>query len=188
MQSMINEQAAKAEELILTIVNQARVHCRRDTLWQRLQHQVTGGVLSHHHYQPQMTYTEFRELLTLSHSEPVSLSEPQQLVPLLAQPVSWYQGLAKLLLSRYPDTQRHFTSADGSAQYVVILNQRLPATAMMLSWDVHADRAVNEFFHIIVYLTILSSLIDCLIAGSEHFVQGGASRQQRNGVALDYGH
>lgn len=113
-------------------------------------------VISHRHYQPQMTYNEFRELLTLSHSEPVSLSEPQQLVPLLAQPVSWYQGLAKLLLSRYPETQRNFTSADGSAQYVVILNKRLPATAMMLSWDVQADRAVIKFFRFILS-------IECLI-------------------------
>ena len=147
MQSMINEQAAKAEELILSIANQARVHCRRDSLWQRLQQQTTTGSNG-----MQMTYVEFRELLTLSHSEPVSLSEPQQLVPLLAQPVSWYQGLAKLFLSRYPETQRHFTSADGSAQYVVILNQRLPATAMMLSWDVQADRAVILNSILIIFL------------------------------------
>lgn len=129
MQSMMSEQAKKAEDLIRAIVNQAKVHCRRDTLWQRLQQQTNG-----------LTYTEFRELLTLSHSEPVSSSEPQ-LVPLLAQPVSWYQGLAKVLLSRYPETQRHFSSMDGAIQYVVILNPRLSATAMMLFWDIHADRA-----------------------------------------------
>ena len=135
MQNMISEQARKAEELIQAIVNQAKVHCRRDTLWQRLQENPSSSNLN---------YSEFRELLTLSYTEPVSASEPQ-LVPLLAQPVSWYQGLAKLLLQRYPDTQRHFSSPDGSAQYVVILNQRLPATAMMLSWDLNADKAVMFF-------------------------------------------
>lgn len=132
---MMSEQAKKAEELIRAIVNQAKVHCRRDTLWQRLQQSPPSPTST-------LNYIEFRELLTLSHTEPVSSSEPQ-LVPLLAQPVSWYQGLAKLLLSRYPETQRHFSSADGAVQYVVILNPRLSATAMMLYWDVIADKAVS---------------------------------------------
>jgi len=136
MQNMMKEQAKKAEELIRSIVNQAKVHCRRDTLWQRLQQNSSAQSLN---------YSEFCELLTLSWAEPVSTNEPQ-LIPLLAQPVSWYQGLAKLLLTRYPDTQRHFSSPDGSSQHVVILNQRLTATAMMLSWDLNADRAVIPTF------------------------------------------
>lgn len=147
MQSMMSEQAKKAEDLIRAIANQAKVHCRRDTLWQRLQQQANG-----------LTYTEFRELLTLSHSEPVSSSEPQ-LVPLLAQPVSWYQGLAKVLLSRYPETQRHFSSMDGAIQYVVILNPRLSATAMMLFWDIHADRAVRSVLVFKTYMLQLSHIM-----------------------------
>jgi hypothetical protein len=141
MQSMISEQARKAEELIRAIVNQAKVHCRRDTLWQRLQQSPASSSTN-------LTYFEFRELLTLSHREPISSGEPQ-LVPLLAQPVSWYQGLAKLLLSRYPENHRHYSSADGKIQYVIVLNQRLPGTAMMLSCDVLADKAVSVWrqFH-----------------------------------------
>ena len=131
---MMNEQAKKAEELIREIANQAKVHCRRDTLWQRLQQQNPSVSAS-------LSFLEFRELLTLSHAELISSGEPQ-LVPLLAQPVSWYQGLAKLLLSRYPETQRHFSSTDGAVQYVVILNPRLSATAMLLYWDMNNDRAV----------------------------------------------
>ena len=137
MQSMMSEQSKKAEEMIRSIVNQAKVHCRRDTLWQRLQQNPSSQPSS-----SPLTYSEFRELLSLSYTEPVSSSEPQ-LVPLLAQPVGWYQGLAKLLLTRYPETQRHFSSPDGTVQHVVILNQRLHATAMMLSWDLHADKAVS---------------------------------------------
>lgn len=138
MQSMISEQARKAEELIRAIVNQAKVHCRRDTLWQRLQQSPASSSTN-------LTYFEFRELLTLSHREPISSGEPQ-LVPLLAQPVSWYQGLAKLLLSRYPENHRHYSSADGKIQYVIVLNQRLPGTAMMLSCDVLADKAVSVWW------------------------------------------
>lgn len=133
MQSMIAEQAKKAGEMIHSIVKQANVHCRRDTLWQRLQQIPSSS--------SPLTYSEFQELLQLSHTEPISTSEPQ-LAPLLAQPVGWYQVLAKLLLMRYPDMQRHFTSPDCTAQHVVIINQRLPATAMMLSWDLRADKAV----------------------------------------------
>lgn len=136
MQSMMTEQAKKAEELIRAIVNQAKVHCRRDTLWKRLQHYPVASLS-----QNNLTYSEFRELLTLSHTEPISSGEPQ-LVPLLAQPVVWYQGLAKLLISRYPETHRHYSSSDGKIQYVIVLNQKLPGTAMMLSWDLHASKAV----------------------------------------------
>lgn len=135
---MMTEQAKKAEELIRAIVNQAKVHCRRDTLWKRLQHYPSPSSSNN------LNYSEFRELLTLSHSEPISSGEPQ-LVPLLAQPVVWYQGLAKLLISRYPETHRHYSSSDGKIQYVIVLNQKLPGTAMMLSWDLHAVKAVNEW-------------------------------------------
>ena len=132
---MMNEQARKAEELIRAIINQAKVHCRRDTLWQRLQQTPSSS-------STYLIYFEFRELLTLSYTEPIKSGEPQ-LVPLLNQPVSWYQGLAKLLLSRYPENHRHYSSADGKIQYVIVLNPRLPGTAMMLSCDVHADKAVS---------------------------------------------
>lgn len=91
------------------------------------------------------TCMEFRELLTLSHAEPISSGEPQ-LVPLLNQPVSWYQGLAKLLLSRYPENHRYYSSADGKIQYVIVLHPKLPGTAMMLSCDVLADKAVSVGF------------------------------------------
>lgn len=150
---MMSEQSKKAEEIIRAIANQAKVHCRRDTLWQRLQQSPPSAYAG-------LTYTEFRELLTLSHTEPVSSSEPQ-LVPLLAQPVSWYQGLAKLLLSRYPETQRHFSSADGAVQYVVILNPRLPATAMLLYWDANADRAVRPSFSSFNFCDILVIIYCC---------------------------
>ena len=149
MQSRMSEQSKKAEELISAIANMASVHCRRDTLWQRLQSSTPASALSH---------AEFGELLSLSYAEPVSSCEPQ-LVPLLAQPVGWYQGLAKLLLARYPDTQRHFLApADGhhTAQHVVILNQRLPATAMMLSWDTHADKAVSAASFFFLFFSSLS--------------------------------
>lgn len=134
MQSMMNEQAKRAEDLIRNTMNQAKVHCRRDTLWRRLQDPASSA--------SSLTFSEFRELLTLSPAEPVSSTE-SQLVALLSQPVAWYQGLAKLLLSRYPENHRHFSSSDGKIQYVVILNHRLIGTAMMLFWDCQADRAVS---------------------------------------------
>jgi len=48
---------------------------------------------------------------------------------------------------------------DGAIQYVVILNPRLSATAMMLFWDIHADRAVRSVLVFKTYMLQLSHIM-----------------------------
>lgn len=64
---------------------------------------------------------------------------------LLNQPLTWYQGLAKLLLSKYNDQNRSYISPDGNIQHHVILHPRYVGAFMMLSMDLHTSRGVTQF-------------------------------------------
>lgn len=89
-----------------------------------------------------LSYIEFRELVRLADVEPLSALD-SRLKPLLAQPLGWYQGLAKLLVSKYADHNRQFSAPDGSAQHIVVLHPRYLEAFVMLSLDSHTARGVS---------------------------------------------
>lgn len=108
-------------------------HCRTHLLWNRLvSPQDSNG----------LTYEEFLELKKLAKLEHFYNSHPN-LGPLLLQPLSWYQDLAKLLLIKYHDHHRCFNSPDGNIQHYVILHPRYFGAFMLLSLDLHTGRGVN---------------------------------------------
>ena len=65
-----------------------------------------------------LTFSEFHELLAIVTNKRLCEVDPQ-LTPLHNMSVSWYQGLARILMVKYTDSHRHFTSTDGLIQYVV---------------------------------------------------------------------
>lgn len=89
-----------------------------------------------------LTFEEFIELNKLAKQTPLSRLNPN-LGPLLNQPLSWYQGLAKLLLVKYVDHHRVFSSPDGHMFYYVILHPRYFGAFMLLSIDLHTARGVS---------------------------------------------
>lgn len=109
------------------------VQCRSDLLWNKLLSNETT-----------LTYNEFIELKSLSHPELLSNIHPH-LGPLLNQPVSWYDGLSKLLLVKYNDQKRTFISPDGNIQHYVILHPDYYGAFMLLSIDLHMARGVSAF-------------------------------------------
>lgn len=127
------------------------VHCRTHLLWNRLISPQESNSLS---------YEEFMELKCLAKLEHLCNVHPN-LGPLLNQPLSWYQGLAKLLLVKYVDQYRSFISPDGNIQHYVILHPRYFGAFMLLSMDLHTSRGVsflwkyvqnyNNFDHFISY-------------------------------------
>lgn len=127
------------------------VHCRTHLLWNRLISPQESNSLS---------YEEFMELKGLAKLEHLCNVHPN-LGPLLNQPLSWYQGLAKLLLVKYVDQYRSFISPDGNIQHYVILHPRYFGAFMLLSMDLHTSRGVsflwkyvqnyNNFDHFISY-------------------------------------
>lgn len=122
------------------------VHCRTHLLWNRL-------IVPHD--SNSLTYDEFLELKSLAKLEHLCYMHPN-LGPLLNQPFSWYQGLAKLLLVKYVDHNRSFISPDGNIQHYVILDQRYFGAFMLLSMDLHTSRGVMLHNFIYCFMCHLS--------------------------------
>jgi hypothetical protein len=96
-----------------------------------------------------LTYSEFCELRNLAIVEPLSQLDPR-LSPLLCQPLTWYQALAKVLTAKYADHYRMFMAPDGNVQHIVILHPRYIEAFMMLSIDLHSSRGVSLFHEFVI--------------------------------------
>lgn len=142
MQQLMVERAAAARREIQHMVSQGMVHCRTHLLWNRL--------VSHQELN-QLSYGEFLELKTLAKLESITQLEPT-LKLLLDQPFSWYQGLSKLLLTKYSDQHRLYVSPDGNTQHLVVLHPRYSSTFMVTTVDLHTSRGVSIYCNITVQL------------------------------------
>ncbi|XP_046683213.1 KICSTOR complex protein SZT2-like isoform X2 [Homalodisca vitripennis] len=127
MQQLILEQAQTAKKNIEEMIAQVSLHCRTHFLWNKL---MTGM---------SPTYAEFCELLSLGHTEAIADMDPR-VSSILAQPVSWYQGLIKLLMTKYADHYRTFLSLDCSLQYFLVLHPRIPDGFIMVTVNFNAAR------------------------------------------------
>ncbi|XP_050313415.1 KICSTOR complex protein SZT2-like [Anthonomus grandis grandis] len=130
MQELILEKAEATQKDIIDMVSKGMVHCRTDLLWNRL--------ISPQESTP-LTYDEFIELSKLTKLIPLSQLN-QSLGSLLNQSLSWYQGLAKLLVVKYAEQYRLFTSPDERTLYYVILHPKYYGAFMLLSIDLHTNR------------------------------------------------
>ncbi|XP_018404829.1 PREDICTED: protein SZT2-like [Cyphomyrmex costatus] len=128
MQQMIMAQAKAARQHITNMVERGALQCRTHLLWDKLLENKTS-----------MTYTEFKELCSLAHIEPLSNLDPR-LGPLVNQPVSWYQGLSKVLQNKYQDHHKQFITSDGNITHHLILHPTLVQAFMMLTIDMHTSR------------------------------------------------
>eukprot|EP00090_Calanus_glacialis_P013705 TRINITY_DN22359_c0_g1_i2.p1 TRINITY_DN22359_c0_g1~~TRINITY_DN22359_c0_g1_i2.p1 ORF type:complete len:175 (-),score=57.09 TRINITY_DN22359_c0_g1_i2:162-686(-) len=127
MKQVIQNQALTGEERIGLVVKDAMVDCRRDQLWQKL-------LLDRGPSCPSLSHLEFLELISLVHHQTLDKIDPR-LAPLLQKSITWYQGLSKVLMNKYGDFSRQFSSEDGSVHHTVVLNQENMATFALLSVD-----------------------------------------------------
>ncbi|XP_066232164.1 KICSTOR complex protein SZT2 isoform X4 [Saccopteryx leptura] len=127
-----------ARARLAQLVRLAGGHCRRDTLWKRLflleppgpDRLRLGGRLA---------LTELEELLEAVHAKSIGDIDPQ-LDCFLSMTVSWYQSLIKVLLSRFPQSCRHFQSPDLGTQYLVVLNQKFTDCFVLVFLDSHLGK------------------------------------------------
>lgn len=54
--------------------------------------------------------------------------------------VSWYQSLIKVLLSRFPQSCRHFHNTETGTQYLVVLNQKFTDCFVLVFLDSHSGK------------------------------------------------
>ncbi|KFW91919.1 Protein SZT2, partial [Phalacrocorax carbo] len=79
------------------------------------------------------------ELLDAVHGKSIADVDPQ-LGCFLTMTVSWYQSLIKVLLSRFPQSCRHFHNAETGTQYLVVLNQKFTDCFVLVFLDSHSGK------------------------------------------------
>lgn len=116
------------------VLLEGMLHCRTHLLWNKL---------IHHQDSNQLTYEEFIELTNFSKVENLCDLNTNLTSLLVHQPLTWYQGLTKLLLSKYHDQRRSYISPDGNVQHHVMLHPGYVGAFMMLKMDLHTNRGVT---------------------------------------------
>uniref|UniRef100_A0A3B5QJK0 SZT2 subunit of KICSTOR complex n=1 Tax=Xiphophorus maculatus TaxID=8083 RepID=A0A3B5QJK0_XIPMA len=132
---LLNNEVALARKQIQASVEQAMGHCRRDNLWKRLVH---GDHVSVDKLKlAKLSFTELEELLEAVQSHSVGDIDPQ-LDYFLTMSPAWYQSLIKVLLSRFPQSCRHFD--DNGIQYLAVLNQKFTDCFVLVFLDAQAGK------------------------------------------------
>uniref|UniRef100_A0A4W5R843 SZT2 subunit of KICSTOR complex n=1 Tax=Hucho hucho TaxID=62062 RepID=A0A4W5R843_9TELE len=138
---LLNQEVGCARKQIQASVEQAMGHCRRDNLWRRLFHG------EHHHLAmdklklSKLSFSELEELLNAVQSRSVGEID-QQLDCFLTMSPSWYQSLIKVLLTRFPQSCRHFD--DSGIQYLAVLNQKFTDCFVLVFLDTKAGKTVSN--------------------------------------------
>ncbi|XP_012377406.2 KICSTOR complex protein SZT2 isoform X2 [Dasypus novemcinctus] len=127
-----------ARERLAQLVRLAGGHCRRDTLWKRLFLLEPSGP-DRLRLGGRLALAELEELLGAVHTKSIGDIDPQ-LDCFLSMTVSWYQSLIKVLLSRFPQSCRHFQSPDLGTQYLVVLNQKFTDCFVLVFLDSHLGK------------------------------------------------
>ncbi|XP_066518983.1 KICSTOR complex protein SZT2 [Hoplias malabaricus] len=133
---LLNSEVISARRQIQSSVEQAMGHCRRDNLWRRLFH---GEHLALDKLKlSKLAFAELEELLNAVQSQSVGEIDPQ-LDCFLTMSPAWYQSLIKVLLSRFPQSCRHFVD-DSGIQYLAVLNQKFTDCFVLVFLDTQAGK------------------------------------------------
>ncbi|XP_040040747.2 SZT2 subunit of KICSTOR complex isoform X2 [Gasterosteus aculeatus] len=130
---LLNNEVVLARRQIQASVEQAMGHCRRDNLWRRLFHGEHLDKLK----LTKLSFSELEELLEAVQSRSVGEIDPQ-LDCFLTMSPAWYQSLIKVLLSRFPQSCRHFD--DNGIQYLAVLNQKFTDCFVLVFLDAQAGK------------------------------------------------
>ncbi|XP_053324892.1 KICSTOR complex protein SZT2 [Spea bombifrons] len=134
---LLANEVKTANRQLEEMVKLAKCHCRRDNLWKRLY--LLEPMASDKLRLGKLSSTELQELLEAVHGRSVAEIDPQ-LDFLLSMSVPWYQSLIKVLLSRFPQSCRHFHSPESGTQYLVVLNQKFTDCFVLVFLDSHASK------------------------------------------------
>ncbi|XP_044157579.1 KICSTOR complex protein SZT2 isoform X2 [Bufo gargarizans] len=134
---LLGTEVSAAKRQLVEMVQLAKCHCRRDNLWKRLY--LMEPLSSDKLRLGKLSSSELKELLDAVHGRSVAEIDPQ-LEFLLSMNVQWYQSLVKVLLSRFPQSCRHFFSTDSGTQYLVVLNQKFTDCFVLVFLDSHSGK------------------------------------------------
>ncbi|XP_066481411.1 KICSTOR complex protein SZT2 isoform X2 [Tiliqua scincoides] len=112
---LLASEVTAAQKQLTSMVQLAKCHCRRDNLWKRLF--LLEPLASDKLKLGKLSLGELEELLDAVHRKSIADIDPQ-LSCFLSMTVSWYQSLIKVLLTRFPQSCRHFQNTDAGTQYL----------------------------------------------------------------------
>ncbi|XP_066906429.1 KICSTOR complex protein SZT2 isoform X3 [Halyomorpha halys] len=137
MHGIVLEEATAARKNIESMIKKGSVDCRVHLLWNKLLSNSSSNPLS---------YIELFEMKDLAYIQSF-LELDVRLSPMLTQPASWYQGLMKILMAKYSDRYKLFTSNDNNNQHLLILHPRFLDGFVMLSLDLNNNTGeINVIF------------------------------------------
>uniref|UniRef100_A0A8C0J3M6 SZT2 subunit of KICSTOR complex n=1 Tax=Chelonoidis abingdonii TaxID=106734 RepID=A0A8C0J3M6_CHEAB len=134
---LLASEVAVAQKQLSSMVQLAKCHCRRDNLWKRLF--LLEPLASDKLRLGKLSLGELEELLNAVHGKSIADIDPQ-LGCFLTMTVPWYQSLIKVLLSRFPQSCRHFHNVETGTQYLVILNQKFTDCFVLVFLDSHSGK------------------------------------------------
>ncbi|KAJ6659457.1 hypothetical protein lerEdw1_018691 [Lerista edwardsae] len=134
---LLASEVAAAQKQLTSMVQLAKCHCRRDNLWKRLF--LLEPLASDKLKLGKLSLGELEELLDAVHRKSIADIDPQ-LSCFLTMTVSWYQSLIKVLLTRFPQSCRHFQNTDAGTQYLVVLNQKFTDCFVLVFLDSHSGK------------------------------------------------
>ncbi|KAI1236749.1 hypothetical protein IHE44_0015002 [Lamprotornis superbus] len=140
---LLASEVASAQKQLSSMVQLAKCHCRRDNLWKRLF--LLEPLASDKLKLGKLSLVELEELLDAVHGKSIADVDPQ-LECFLTMTVSWYQSLIKVLLSRFPQSCRHFHNAETGTQYLVVLNQKFTDCFVLVFLDSHSGKTPHRGF------------------------------------------
>uniref|UniRef100_A0A452J1J0 Uncharacterized protein n=1 Tax=Gopherus agassizii TaxID=38772 RepID=A0A452J1J0_9SAUR len=134
---LLASEVAVAQKQLSSMVQLAKCHCRRDNLWKRLF--LLEPLASDKLKLGKLSLGELEELLNAVHGKSIADIDPQ-LGCFLTMTVPWYQSLIKVLLSRFPQSCRHFHNVETGTQYLVVLNQKFTDCFVLVFLDSHSGK------------------------------------------------
>ncbi|XP_067423935.1 KICSTOR complex protein SZT2 [Emydura macquarii macquarii] len=134
---LLASEVASAQKQLSSLVQLAKCHCRRDSLWKRLF--LVEPLASDKLKLGKLSLVELEELLNAVHGKSIADIDPQ-LGCFLTMTVPWYQSLIKVLLSRFPQSCRHFHNVETGTQYLVVLNQKFTDCFVLVFLDSHSGK------------------------------------------------
>uniref|UniRef100_A0A8C3T6R5 SZT2 subunit of KICSTOR complex n=1 Tax=Chelydra serpentina TaxID=8475 RepID=A0A8C3T6R5_CHESE len=134
---LLASEVAAAQKQLSSLVQLAKCHCRRDNLWKRLF--LLEPLASDRLKLGKLSLGELEELLNAVHGKSIADIDPQ-LGCFLTMTVPWYQSLIKVLLSRFPQSCRHFHNVETGTQYLVVLNQKFTDCFVLVFLDSHSGK------------------------------------------------
>ncbi|XP_067157162.1 KICSTOR complex protein SZT2 isoform X5 [Apteryx mantelli] len=134
---LLASEVASAQKQLSNMVQLAKCHCRRDNLWKRLF--LLEPLASDKLKLGKLSLVELEELLDAVHGKSIADVDPQ-LGCFLTMTASWYQSLIKVLLSRFPQSCRHFHNTETGTQYLVVLNQKFTDCFVLVFLDSHSGK------------------------------------------------